>query len=92
MLGYAVKALVVVWQVSVLCAGVMLSFKLACSDLLEPSPNVNYQELARCTDDFNGAQCKAVCVEAVSPRLCWRLGVWGPCSTWRLGTGMETRN
>ena len=31
-----------------------------------PSPDVNYEELARCTDDFNGAQCKAVCVEAVS--------------------------
>ncbi|XP_055327740.1 26S proteasome regulatory subunit 6A-B-like [Paramacrobiotus metropolitanus] len=28
------------------------------------SPGVNFQELARCTDDFNGAQCKAVCVEA----------------------------
>eukprot|EP00045_Choanoeca_perplexa_P003507 m.31541 g.31541 ORF g.31541 m.31541 type:complete len:426 (+) comp12083_c0_seq1:82-1359(+) len=28
------------------------------------NPDVNYQELARCTDDFNGAQCKAVCVEA----------------------------
>uniref|UniRef100_A0A9J7Z0J3 AAA+ ATPase domain-containing protein n=1 Tax=Cyprinus carpio carpio TaxID=630221 RepID=A0A9J7Z0J3_CYPCA len=27
-------------------------------------PDVNYEELARCTDDFNGAQCKAVCVEA----------------------------
>merc|ERR1712121_130736 len=25
---------------------------------------VNYEELARCTDDFNGAQLKAVCVEA----------------------------
>lgn len=25
---------------------------------------INYQELARCTDDFNGAQLKAVCVEA----------------------------
>lgn len=25
---------------------------------------VNFEELARCTDDFNGAQCKAVCVEA----------------------------
>uniref|UniRef100_A0A8C7H749 Proteasome 26S subunit, ATPase 3 n=1 Tax=Oncorhynchus kisutch TaxID=8019 RepID=A0A8C7H749_ONCKI len=23
------------------------------------SPDVNYEELARCTDDFNGAQCKA---------------------------------
>ena len=28
------------------------------------SENVNFEELARCTDDFNGAQCKAVCVEA----------------------------
>jgi 26S proteasome regulatory subunit T5 len=28
------------------------------------SPDVNYAELARCTEDFNGAQCKAVCVEA----------------------------
>ncbi|XP_067928321.1 26S proteasome regulatory subunit 6A-B [Watersipora subatra] len=28
------------------------------------SADVNYEELARCTDDFNGAQCKAVCVEA----------------------------
>jgi 26S proteasome regulatory subunit T5 len=28
------------------------------------SPDVNYEELARCTGDFNGAQCKAVCVEA----------------------------
>jgi len=33
------------------------------------SPDVNYEELARCTDDFNGAQCKAVCVEAVSVPL-----------------------
>lgn len=28
------------------------------------SPEVNFEELARSTDDFNGAQCKAVCVEA----------------------------
>merc|ERR1711976_945147 len=28
------------------------------------SKDVNYEELARCTDDFNGAMCKAVCVEA----------------------------
>ncbi|ORX93030.1 Tat-binding protein-1-like protein [Basidiobolus meristosporus CBS 931.73] len=27
-------------------------------------PNVNFDELARCCDEFNGAQCKAVCVEA----------------------------
>lgn len=30
------------------------------------SSDVNYEELARCTEDFNGAQCKAVCIEAVS--------------------------
>merc|ERR1712241_892015 len=28
------------------------------------SKDVNFEELARCTDDFNGAMCKAVCVEA----------------------------
>ncbi|XP_077527809.1 26S proteasome regulatory subunit 6A-B-like [Haemaphysalis longicornis] len=28
------------------------------------SKDVNFEELSRCTDDFNGAQCKAVCVEA----------------------------
>jgi 26S proteasome regulatory subunit T5 len=28
------------------------------------SSNVNFEELARCCEDFNGAQCKAVCVEA----------------------------
>ena len=28
------------------------------------SEDTNYEELARCTDDFNGAQLKAVCVEA----------------------------
>ena len=28
------------------------------------SADVNYEELARCTDDFNGAQLKAVCIEA----------------------------
>lgn len=28
------------------------------------SQEVNFDELSRCTDDFNGAQCKAVCVEA----------------------------
>ncbi|KAI0980199.1 hypothetical protein GJ496_008511, partial [Pomphorhynchus laevis] len=26
--------------------------------------DVDFEELARCTDDFNGAQCRAVCVEA----------------------------
>eukprot|EP00049_Salpingoeca_infusionum_P013709 m.256027 g.256027 ORF g.256027 m.256027 type:complete len:425 (-) comp15512_c0_seq12:1376-2650(-) len=28
------------------------------------SEDVNFEELSRCTNDFNGAQCKAVCVEA----------------------------
>jgi len=28
------------------------------------SDEVNFEELARCTEDFNGAQLKAVCVEA----------------------------
>ena len=28
------------------------------------SPDVNFEELARSTDDFNAAQLKAVCVEA----------------------------
>jgi 26S proteasome regulatory subunit T5 len=28
------------------------------------SKDVNFEELSRCTDDFNGAQCKAVCIEA----------------------------
>ncbi|XP_003377261.1 26S protease regulatory subunit 6A [Trichinella spiralis] len=30
------------------------------------SPKVNFEELARCTNDFNGAQCKAVVTEAVA--------------------------
>src|SRR3954453_6986209 len=34
------------------------SRKMTCS------PDVNYDELARSTDEFNGAQLKAVCVEA----------------------------
>lgn len=29
------------------------------------SPDVNFEELSTSTDDFNGAQCRAVCVEAV---------------------------
>lgn len=28
------------------------------------SPDINYDELSRCCEDFNGAQCKAICVEA----------------------------
>jgi len=34
------------------------SRKMTCS------PDVRYTELARCTNDFNGAMLKAVCVEA----------------------------
>lgn len=32
---------------------------------LTMTDDVNFEELARCTEDFNGAQCKAVVVEAV---------------------------
>lgn len=31
---------------------------------MQVSPKVNFEELARTTDEFNGAQLKAVCVEA----------------------------
>lgn len=34
------------------------------ADKMNTSPNVNFEELARSTEDFNGAQLKAVCVEA----------------------------
>lgn len=34
------------------------------------SPDVNFEEISRSTDDFNGAQCKALCVEAVCIDLC----------------------
>lgn len=44
----------------------IIDLKDTMSSLFRCSPDVNYEELARCTDDFNGAQCKAVCVEAVS--------------------------
>lgn len=44
------------------------------------SPDVNFEELSRTTDDFNGAQCKAVCVEAVSVCMvhidCYHLSLW----------------
>ncbi len=47
-----------------------LKYKIAvcmtCSLFINFRPKVNYEELARCTDDFNGAMLKAVCVEAVS--------------------------
>jgi 26S proteasome regulatory subunit T5 len=31
---------------------------------MDKNPDVNFEELACCTDDFNGAQLKAVCFEA----------------------------
>merc|ERR1712137_29359 len=31
---------------------------------MKTSPDINFDELSRCTQDFNGAQLKAVCVEA----------------------------
>lgn len=31
---------------------------------MNTNPDVNFDELARCCEDFNGAQLKAVCVEA----------------------------
>lgn len=34
------------------------------SRMMNISPDVNFDELARSTEDFNGAQSKAVCVEA----------------------------
>eukprot|EP01083_Nonionella_stella_P042128 113977_1 len=34
------------------------------SQKMKVHPDVNYEELSRSTDDFNGAQLKAVCVEA----------------------------
>ena len=36
------------------------------------NPEVNFEELARGTEDFNGAQLKAVCVEAGMRRRCRR--------------------
>lgn len=37
---------------------------------MNTNKDVNFEELARCTDDFNGAQCKAVCIEAVRSSSC----------------------
>ena len=37
---------------------------ILCEDDAELPKDVNFEELARSTDDFYGAQCKAVCVEA----------------------------
>lgn len=44
---------------------------------MNTNKDVNFEELARCTDDFNGAQCKAVCIEAVRR---WELKI---SSSWK---------
>jgi 26S proteasome regulatory subunit T5 len=53
-----------------MCAMFELSFiVLFVCRKMNVDPDVNYDELARCTDDFNGAQCKAVCVEAGTSKI-----------------------
>lgn len=38
--------------------------QIHCRKMNVDLEDVNFEELSRCCDDFNGAQCKAVCVEA----------------------------
>lgn len=38
--------------------------KIHCRKMVVDMDDVNFEELARCTEDFNGAQLKAVCVES----------------------------
>merc|ERR1712151_107476 len=38
--------------------------QIHCRKMNVDLDDVNFEELSRCCDDFNGAQCKAVCVEA----------------------------
>lgn len=38
--------------------------KIHCRKMVVDTNDVNFEELARCTEDFNGAQLKAVCVES----------------------------
>lgn len=38
--------------------------KIHCRKMVVDMNDVNFEELARCTEDFNGAQLKAVCVES----------------------------
>jgi hypothetical protein len=49
-----------------------MSANLLPFNVVLANADVNYEELARCTEDFNGAQLKAVCVEVcgypVSPK------------------------
>ena len=47
------------------------------------SPDVNFEELARSTDDFNAAQLKAVCVEA--GMLALRRDATEVCVPWHFG-------
>jgi len=47
------------------------------------SGDVNFEELARCTDDFNGAQLKAVCVEAGMIALRGKLPKYSTRISWR---------
>jgi len=37
--------------------------KIHCKNMVVDMDDVNFEELARCTEDFNAAQLKAVCVE-----------------------------
>ncbi len=74
----------------------MLPRRMQRSDAISSfnSSAVNFEELARCTDDFNGAQCKAVCVEAVST---WyschsRHRMSAPGGTRKRTTSLMTRN
>jgi len=47
------------------CFCIMLAMGLQIhSRKMNVNADVNFEELARSTDDFNGAQLKAVCVEA----------------------------
>lgn len=50
---------------NILTCILLVGIHALCFPLIN-SKDVNFEELARCTDDFNGAQLKAVCVEAVS--------------------------
>ena len=49
--------------------------------------SVNYEELARCTDDFNGAMLKAVCVGQASHKLC---GIAYPQRDWTVAMHFHT--
>jgi 26S proteasome regulatory subunit T5 len=46
---------------------------IGLGSILARQNDVNFEELARSTDDFNAAQLKAVCVEAGMLALRWVL-------------------